>query len=145
MTVGERIQLKREELGLSQSELAKRMGYAGKSAVSRAENSGDDIGANRIVRFADALNTTPSYLMGWEETEQYKKGWDDLDTSVQAAYQSAWEESEQLLEKIITHNFGEEFLCLLEINKLSPEGKAYLKDTILLTLRHNGIDISKYL
>lgn len=66
-TVADRIKQRREELGLTQLELAKRMGYAGKSAISRAETSGDDIGANRIEKFAKALSCSPSYLMGWDE------------------------------------------------------------------------------
>lgn len=87
MTVGERIQRKREELGMSQTELAKLMGYASKSAVSRAENSGDDIGANRIVKFAEALRTTPSYLMGWEEQEIEYQGPGDFDIEYDATIQ----------------------------------------------------------
>lgn len=67
MTVADRIKKSREENGLTQEELAKRMGYASKSAVSRTENAGDNIGQKRIREFAKALNVTESYLMGWSE------------------------------------------------------------------------------
>ena len=70
MTVGERIQQRREELGLSQTQLAYRMGYSNRSAISRAETSGDESGANRVVKFAEALKCSPAYLMGWEEKTQ---------------------------------------------------------------------------
>lgn len=65
MTVADRIKIRRIELGLSQDELAKRMGYSTKSAVSRTENAGDNIGQKRINAFAKALNCSPSELMGW--------------------------------------------------------------------------------
>lgn len=68
MTVGERIKQKRIELGMSQEELSKKMGYSGKSSVCKAETYGDNITTSKIQRFADALGTTPSYLMGWDDT-----------------------------------------------------------------------------
>lgn len=73
MTVADRIKQKRIELGLSQDELAEKMGYASKSAVSRAENSGDDIGLKRVKAFAEALNCSESELMGWYDTAELDK------------------------------------------------------------------------
>lgn len=43
MTVGERIKKLRIEKGLSQEELAKRAGYADKTAICKIERSGDDV------------------------------------------------------------------------------------------------------
>ncbi|MBQ0112417.1 MAG: helix-turn-helix transcriptional regulator [Bacteroidales bacterium] len=65
MTVGERIKYIRELKGYTQTELAKKMHYASKSAVSRTENSGDKVGSNRIKEFAIALDVSIAYLMGW--------------------------------------------------------------------------------
>lgn len=70
MTVGERIKLKREELGLSQSELAKMMGYSGKASVSKAETWGDNITTTKVMKYAEALGCSFEYLMGWEEEEK---------------------------------------------------------------------------
>lgn len=67
MTVGERIKRRRKELELSQSELARKMGYSGKTSVSRAENWGDNITTTKVAKFADALDCSFEYLMGWEE------------------------------------------------------------------------------
>lgn len=66
MTVGERIKSARESKGLSQEELAKRMGYAGKSSVCKAETWGDNITTTKVVKFANALGVSFEYLMGWE-------------------------------------------------------------------------------
>lgn len=70
MTVADRIRTERERQGLTQEELATKMGYASKSAVSRTENAGDNIGQKRIKEFAKALNVSIAYIMGWEEEEK---------------------------------------------------------------------------
>lgn len=66
MTVADRIREKRLEIGLSQDELAKRLGYRDKTSISKIENSGDDISMKKIARVAAALGVTSAYLMGWE-------------------------------------------------------------------------------
>lgn len=70
MTVADRIRITREEKGLTQEQLALRMGYTGKSSVSKIEISGNDITLKKVSRVAEALGVTPSYLMGWEGDEE---------------------------------------------------------------------------
>lgn len=65
MTVADRIRALREERQLSQSELARRMGYANRSMISKIETSGDNITLKIVSRAAEALGTTEAYLMGW--------------------------------------------------------------------------------
>ena len=67
MTIGERIAERRTELGLSQTELAEKAGYANKGNISRLENAGDDITLKQIKRLAEALDTTAQRLLGWNE------------------------------------------------------------------------------
>jgi len=65
MTVGTRIKLRRKELGLSQTELADRMGLKNKSSICRVEKDLEpNLTSDRLMRFSDALYTTPVYLMG---------------------------------------------------------------------------------
>lgn len=71
MTTGERIKQRREELGLTQTELAERMGYKSRAAICTVEKDKEDLTTTRIRRFAEALQTTPAYLMGWEEIEKH--------------------------------------------------------------------------
>ena len=66
LTIGERIKLRREELNLSQDELAKRLGYKSRSSINKIEVGSRDLTQSRIKAIADALETTPSYIMGWE-------------------------------------------------------------------------------
>ncbi|MBS6136376.1 MAG: helix-turn-helix domain-containing protein [Faecalibacterium prausnitzii] len=66
-TLYDRIKSRRTELGLTVEELAHKMGYKDKSSISKIENGKADIPQSKIAAFADALETTPAYLMGWEE------------------------------------------------------------------------------
>jgi transcriptional regulator with XRE-family HTH domain len=60
------IKKRRQELNMSQQELAEAVGYKGKSMVSQVENGLVDLPESMIIKFADALYTTPATLMGWE-------------------------------------------------------------------------------
>lgn len=66
-TVGENILLMRKQLGLTQEELAKKMGYKSKSTINKIELGINDIPQSKIVQFAEVLGTTPAHLMGWNE------------------------------------------------------------------------------
>ena len=66
MTVGERIKQRRIELNLSQDELAKKVGYKSRSSIQKIECA-RDLPLNKVERMANALETTPAYLMGWED------------------------------------------------------------------------------
>lgn len=73
MDIGDRIKKRREELGMSQEELAKKVGYKSRSSVNKIEIDGRGLPQNKIVIFAKALETTPAYLMGWnDETIEIK-------------------------------------------------------------------------
>ncbi|MFR3729129.1 helix-turn-helix domain-containing protein [Lacrimispora sp.] len=68
--IGKRIREKREALGITQEELAVRLGYKNKSTIAKIENGTNDIVQSKVVEFANALNTSVSYLMGWKEELQ---------------------------------------------------------------------------
>lgn len=64
---------------MTQSELAKKMGYSEKSMISKIESGKVDLPQSKIVDFAKALNTTPSALMGWTTYDDLKdKTWNDV-------------------------------------------------------------------
>ena len=66
-SVGERIRKKRESLGMSQEELAKKLGYKSRSSINKIEADARNLTQSKIKSIADALQTTPSYIMGWDE------------------------------------------------------------------------------
>lgn len=67
MTVGERIKNRRKELGMTQIELAKKMGYKDNTSVSHAETCGNNIQVTKIAKFARYLDCSFNYLMGFED------------------------------------------------------------------------------
>lgn len=68
MTIGDRIRMRREELHLSQEELGRRVGYKSRSSVNKLELS-RTLPTNKIMAMADALECSPSYLMGWADLD----------------------------------------------------------------------------
>ena len=62
----ENIRRRREELGISQEELANMLGYKSRSSINKIEKGINDIPQSKIVEFAKALRTTPEELMGWK-------------------------------------------------------------------------------
>ena len=70
MTIYERIRLLRIKAGMSQDDLARAMGYKDRSMITKIESGKVDISQKKILAFARVLNTTPGYLMGWEEEQQ---------------------------------------------------------------------------
>ena len=67
LEIGERIRQCRERIGMTQDELAQATGYKSRSSINKIEKGGNDLPQSKIVIFAKALSTTPSYLMGWED------------------------------------------------------------------------------
>ena len=63
----ENIKNRRIELKITQSELAAKVGYADKGMISRIENGKINLSQGQLYKFAEALETTPSALMGWSE------------------------------------------------------------------------------
>ena len=66
MTIGDRIKQRREQLGMTQEELAKKLGYASRSSVNKVEKS-RELSNKKVKLYSDALKCTPAYLMGWDE------------------------------------------------------------------------------
>lgn len=59
-----RIRQRREQLSLSQEELAARMGYRSKSSITKLEKGINDLPRAKLEELAAALDATPAWLMG---------------------------------------------------------------------------------
>lgn len=69
MNVNERIKNRRIELGISVDELAEKLGI-NRATIYRYESEEiSKLPASILQPLATALQTTPYYLMGWEETK----------------------------------------------------------------------------
>ena len=70
MNIGERIKQRREELGVSVEELAKRLGKHRATIYRYESNEIANLPTNVLEPLAIALETTPAALMGWEDDSQ---------------------------------------------------------------------------
>lgn len=68
--MGTIIKKRREQLGISQEQLANILGYKSRSSINKIELNHTDLPQSKIVALAKALSVTPAYLMGWEDLEQ---------------------------------------------------------------------------
>lgn len=67
MTIGERVKHKRLQLGMSADDLAKKINK-NRATVYRYESEYiEKLPTTILIPLAEALHTTPAYLMGWED------------------------------------------------------------------------------
>lgn len=65
--VGQRIRIRREELGFSQDKLAQMLGYVSRSSIAKIENGTNQLTQPKIEEFAKKLGVPVAYLIGLEE------------------------------------------------------------------------------
>jgi transcriptional regulator with XRE-family HTH domain len=75
---GEKIKHYRESLNMSQAELARLTGYAGRSAISRIENGERDLSQDRLKLFAKVLRVDPVDLLDDREPTIMKMDYERL-------------------------------------------------------------------
>lgn len=73
-----RILQRRRELGLSQEELAARVGYRSKSSITKLEKGVNDIPQAKVEELAAALETTPAWLLGLDGSSPCPPGFEPL-------------------------------------------------------------------
>ena len=67
--IGSRIKLRRQELGKSQTDLAREVGISKQTLYKYETGIVTNIPSDKIELLAKKLETSPSYLMGWEIDE----------------------------------------------------------------------------
>lgn len=100
MTVGERIKRRREQLNLSQKELASMMGIS-RQAVSKAELHDNNITTDKVSKFAKALNCTEAELMGWTETVETTNEINDKEARLVAYFCKLSQEQQESVLNLI--------------------------------------------
>lgn len=71
--VGKNIAQMRKQLGMTQKELAERVGYKSLSTIAKIEAGVNDLPQSKLAQIAEVLQTTPAVLMGWVSVETSKK------------------------------------------------------------------------
>lgn len=69
--LGLRIKKRREELKLTQQELALKLGYKSRSSINKIEIGENDIPFSKLSEFAKSLNTSELYLLGIDQSQNY--------------------------------------------------------------------------
>jgi transcriptional regulator with XRE-family HTH domain len=67
MTVGQRIKQRRKQLNMSAEELAAKIGRSPATMYRYEKGDIDKMDLSVLLPIADALLTTPAYLMGWSD------------------------------------------------------------------------------
>ena len=67
--IGKRIKLSRKALGYSAEQLAERVGVSPATIYRYEKNEIANMGADKLQPIADALDTTPGALMGWDDPD----------------------------------------------------------------------------
>lgn len=109
--IGDRIQRRRKELNMSQDDLARKLGYRSRSSINKIERDASGLPQTKIAAIAKALDTTPSFIMGWQD----------------AIEESPVETAKQYAEIIKDADFMELYL---EYKKLNAEEKKMIKKII---------------
>lgn len=127
MTIGERIKHRREELGMTQDELAHKLGYKSRSSINKIELNLYNLKQSKIKAIADALGTTPSYIMGWDEEANIQKVQKEVEIS-------------ELIEKV----YGKETLEMLSMfSRLDSVDKTVITSTIATLLTADKYSIQE--
>lgn len=69
MHMGIIIRARRKELGMTQEELALKIGYKTKVAINKIEKGERKLPSDKITATAEALGISPNYLTSWKERE----------------------------------------------------------------------------
>lgn len=90
MSIGQRIKEMRIQNGLSIDELACRLGK-NRTTVYRYENGDiENLPLGILDSLANALNTSPAYLMGWENSNQNASFIYETSKPLELEYASKW-------------------------------------------------------
>lgn len=68
--IGENIRKRRIELGMTQEDLAKKVGYRSKTTINKIEKGVNDIPLQKVIVIAKALDIHPVQLVGWEKNSR---------------------------------------------------------------------------
>lgn len=73
MTTGERMKQRRKEIGFSAEKVAEHLGVSPATIYRYEKGDIEKVPVDSLAELAKILQTTPAYLMGWEEQPEPKK------------------------------------------------------------------------
>jgi len=127
-TIYDRIKRLRVARNMSQDELARRVGYSGRSAISKVELGLRDITQTMMLKYAAALGTTPTYLIYGDEPgprPKYRRGSCLAVTGTVAAGNGAYAEENIIGWETVDEKYAsdEYYYLLVSGDSMDPEIK----------------------
>lgn len=123
MTTGERLKLRRKEIGFSAEKVADQLGVSPATIYRYEKGDIEKVPVDSLAELAKILQTTPAYLMGWESQADQAEI-NDLLAQIQAS-----EEKEQSRIAEMIQDF----------KKLNDDGKVKALERV-----HELTEISRY-
>ena len=112
MGLKENIKSKRTECQMTLEELAEKVGVSRQTIQRYESGTISNIPSDKIELMANALKTTPAYLMGWEENITENKDVDELDPDIrriQRAREKMPESGRAYMMDMLKRSFSEYF------------------------------------
>ena len=101
MTIGDKIKQRRLELGMTQQELADKMGYTSRASICTIETGREtNLTAERIGAFAKALGVNPLYLF---EHERCELELTDDEIALIIEYRASDVTTRQMIQRILSY------------------------------------------
>lgn len=118
VSVGERIRSRRLELGMTQQELANKLGLKSKASVNKYELV-RTMKLEKIEKFAKALDCSPEYLIGLEE-KNAKTLYLDI-SGITSAILSKYENQINKSDEEFIENYAEWFDKFYDLSEASQQ------------------------
>ena len=101
MMIGEKIKQRRIELGMTQQELADKMGYKNRSAICSIEtNRETNLSVERIGEFARVLQMSPLELLD-QQTDFVLRNDDEIELIIE--YRAADVVTRQMIQRLLSY------------------------------------------
>ena len=150
MTIGERIKELREQQGMTQDELAIRVGYRHKTSVNKIETGERKLMQDKILAFADALGVSPYVIMGWDEEDNTPMALTDLEIDHMKKYRAIDTRGRDMVDVLLDQEYKramtgeysyERYDDYLYLGKIAAAGTAiYPGDIPLERIRERHLD-----
>ena len=136
--INENIKKRREELEMSQDELAQKTGYTHRSAINKIETGINSFPINKIDAFANALHTTSEMLMGMNvDRVQEQASYYIVEKLLTENLLSDWQNPEytqfaaEYVDRLIKIVYGRQAVQLLNLfEELNNKGKSTILERI---------------
>lgn len=104
--LGDMIKKRREQLGMSQDELAQKVGYKSRSSINKIELNKQELTQSQIVKIAIALNVPVGYLLGDKvETPKSTKELTVDEQSLIEKYRQLKEDGKKMVNIVLNREF----------------------------------------